>query len=202
MASVNLCISGFFLCNILMHMIRPGANTGYTRMLMLLCIATIPVSFMMVFIGGRDRWPALISQAREMAGNSPQSTLILAALAILLIIMPLGILLAIWFGMGLRLGLYFIIFFVPLFLRLRNSPMRASVETAVIQIVLYFVSFFIGIGIVFLVGVSESEPYERHLQVIWPGYRDAAKMFFSVCVFAFLNQLIEFSRAFTVLFKK
>jgi hypothetical protein len=111
-------------------------------------------------------------------------------------------LLAIWFGVGLRFGLLFVVFFVPLLLRLATSPARASIETAVIQVVLLFAALFIGIGIVFLLGVSASGTYERHLQVIWPGYKDAAKVFFGVCVFAFLSQLIEFSRALVFLLKK
>jgi hypothetical protein len=44
-AAVNFCISGYFIVNIIRHMIRPGMNSEYTRMLMFACLATIPLVF-------------------------------------------------------------------------------------------------------------------------------------------------------------
>lgn len=201
-AVVSLCITGGYLYSILAHMIRPGESTGYTRMLMFACLATIPLAFLMAILGARDLRPFIASIAGEEAGSGPLSIPIPVGLVVVLVVMSLGMLLAIWSGVGLRFGLLFIVFFVPLILRLVTSPARASIETAIIQVVLLFAGLFIGVGIVFFLGVSASETYQRHLQVIWPGYEDAAKVFFGVCVFAFLNQILEFSRAIIVLLKK
>jgi hypothetical protein len=203
-AIVNLCITGFYIFTIVMHMIRPGENTGYTRMLMFVCLATIPLAFMMAIVGGRDRLPLLAAQAKEMAGGGLSSVLILAGFIVLLIIMPLGMLLGIWYGMGLRFGLLFILYFIPVLLRLALEPAKASVQTAVTQGVMLFASFFIGIVITLVLEryTSVVGMYERHLQVVWPGYGDAAKMFFSVCVFSLLNQVVEFRHALLILLGK
>jgi hypothetical protein len=196
-ASANAGITGFYICTILMHMIQPGAHTGYTRMLMFICLASIPLAFMMAIVGGRDRWPLLMAQAKVMATSGFASVLLLTGFAFLLVIMPLGMILGVWYGLGLRFGLLFFLYFIPVLLRLALAPAKASVETAVIQGVMLFASFFIGMGIVSILErfASGAVLYEKHLQVIWPGYGDAAVMFFSVCVFSLLSQLAEFSRA-------
>ena len=193
---MNLSISGFFIFNIAMHMIRPGANTGYTRMLMFACLAAIPLAFMMVLIGGRDRWPLLIAEAKNLAGSGFSSMLVLVGLIILTIILPLGILLGTWNLMGFRFGSLLIIYLIPGLFRLALAPADDSIKTGLILILLFFASFFVGIGIVSILDkyTSAVAIYQRHLQMIWPDYRDAAKLFFSVCVFALLNQLMEFTR--------
>jgi hypothetical protein len=193
----SLLISGFYLFTVVTHMVRPADNTAYTRMLMFACLATIPLAFMMVFVGGRDRWPQLLSYAKQLARGGPSSILLLAGLSVLLVIMPVGMLAGVWAGLGLGMGLLFLLFFVPVMARLALAPARVSVTTAVTQAVLFFASFFIGIGIVFLLETfgPGAESYEKHLQVIWPGYGSAAQMFFAVCVFALLNQLHELVRA-------
>ena len=196
-AALNLGISGYFIVNIVMHMIRPGDNTGYTRMLMFACLATIPLAFMMILVGGRDRWPMLLAEFKALAAGGPISWLLLMGLILLLILLPLALLVGTWYGMGLRFGSMFILYLTPVFLRLAIAPVSDAIKTGLVLILILFASFFIGLGIVwffkrFLSGI---EIYQRHLQVIWPDYRDAAKMFFSVCVFALLNQLIEFFHA-------
>lgn len=94
--------------------------------------------------------------------------------------------------MGFRFGTQFIGFFIPIISRLISSTTQQSVLADVTQGVLFFAAFLIGIAIVYLLEHfgSGAQVYDTHLQLVWPGYRDAAKMFFSVCVFAFANQLI------------
>ena len=202
-AAVNLCISGFYIFNVLLHTFRPGENTGYTRMLIFTCLATIPMVFMLAMIGGKDRWPYLFTLAKELANSGPLSLMLLVGLAVLLVLMPLGMLVGIWFGMGLRFGSLFILFFVPVITRLAFGTAQDSIMAAIVQGLIFFASFFIGIGIV---SILERFPsgvgtYETHLQVLWPGYRDAAKMFFSICIFALINQAIEFRHALIALWR-
>lgn len=196
-AGASLLISGYYLVTIVTHLVLPGDDTVYTRMLMFVCLATIPIGFMMAMIGGRDRLPLLAAKAKEMARGGPASVLLLAGLVLLLLVMPVGMLAGIWLGMGLRVGLMFALYFAPVIARLALAHARVSVRTAVVQGVLYFASFFTGIGIVFILDLLGygSGSYAEHLQVIWPGYGSAAEMFFSVCVFTLLNQVIEFGYA-------
>jgi len=191
-AAVNFCISGYFIVNIIRHMIRPGMNSGYTRMLMFALLATIPLVFMLMMVAGRDRWLFLLERAREMAGGGPLMVLLLAGLVILLIVLPLGMLAGIWYGMGFQFGTLFILYFVPIISRLIFNTTQQSVVSAIMQGLLFFASFLIGISIVGMMERFGSgvQVYDAHLQLVWPGYRDAAKMFFSVCVFALTNQLI------------
>lgn len=191
-AAVNFCISGYFIVNIIRHMIRPGMNSGYTRMLMFALLATIPLVFMLMLVSGRERWVFLLERAKEMAGGGPLMILLLAGLVILLIVLPLGMLAGIWYGMGFQFGSLFILYFVPIISRLIFNTTQQSVVSAITQGLLFFASFLIGISIVGLMERFGSgvQIYDDHLQLVWPGYRDAAKMFFSVCVFALANQLI------------
>jgi hypothetical protein len=191
-AAVNFCISGYFIVNIIRHMIRPGINSGYTRMLMFALLATIPLVFMQMMVAGRERWLFLLERAKEMAGGGPLMILLLAGLVILAIVLPLGMLAGIWYGMGFHFGTLFILYFVPIISRLIFNTTQQSVVSAIMQGLLFFASFLIGISII---GTMERfgsgvQVYDTHLQLVWPGYRDAAKMFFSVCVFALTNQLI------------
>jgi hypothetical protein len=178
-------------------MFRPGANTGYTRMLMFACLATIPMVFMLMMVGGKDRWIYLFAQAREWVHGGPLALMLVVGLGFLLVVMPLGMLVAIWFGMGLKFGSLFILYFVPVIMRLAFGATEASVLAAIVQGLTFFGSFLVGIGIVMVLQKLPSGvgTYETHLQVVWPDYSDAAKMFFSVCIFALISQGIEFRHA-------
>lgn len=94
--------------------------------------------------------------------------------------------------MGFQFGTMFILYFVPLISRLIFNTTQQSVVAAITQGLLFFASFLIGIAIVYILERfgSGAQIYDTHLQLVWPDYRDAAKMFFSVCVFALTNQLI------------
>jgi hypothetical protein len=203
-AATSLCITGYYVIHIFHHMFRPGTNIGYTRMLMFACLATIPMVFMLMMIGGRDRWPHLLMQAKEFASNGPLAFMLVAGLAVLVVLMPIGMLVGVWFSMGLGFGSLFVLYFVPMAMRLTFGTTQACILTAVVRGVTFFASFFIAIGIVTILEkfASGAETYERHLHAIWPGYRDAAKMFFGVCVFALINQAIEFWHAITVLLRR
>jgi hypothetical protein len=161
-------------------------------MLMFALLATIPLVFMLMLVSGRERWVFLLERAKEMAGGGPLMILLLAGLVILLIVMPLGMLAGIWYGMGFQFGSLFILYFVPIISRLIFNSTQQSVVSAIMQGLLFFASFLIGISIVGMMERFGSgvQIYDDHLQLVWPGYRDAAKMFFSVCVFALANQLI------------
>ena len=191
-AAVNFCISGYFIVNIIRHMIRPGMNSEYTRMLMFACLATIPLVFLLMMVAGKERWLFLLDRGREMAGGGPLMVLLLVGLVILLVLMPLGMLVGIWYGMGFQFGTLFILYFVPIISRLIFNTTQESILGAVTQGVLFFASFLIGISIVAILSRfgPGAQLYETHLQLVWPDYRDAAKMFFSVCVFALINQMI------------
>ena len=191
-AAVNFCISGYFIVNIIRHMIRPGMNSEYTRMLMFACLATIPLVFMLMMVAGKERWLFLLNYGKEMAGGDPLMVLLLVGLAILLILMPLGMLAGVWYGMGFSFGMMFILYFVPIISRLIFNTTQQSILSAITQGLLFFASFLIGISIVAILERSGSgaQLYESHLQLVWSDYRDAAKMFFSVCVFALTNQMI------------
>ena len=191
-AAVNFCISGYFILNIIRHMIRPGMNSEYTRMLMFACLATIPLVFMLMMVAGKERWLYLLDRGRDLAGGGPLMVLLLVGLVILLVLMPLGMLAGIWYGMGFEFGTLFVLYFVPLISRLIFNTPQESIVSAVTQGLLFFASFLMGISIVAILSRfgSGSQLYETHLQLVWPDYRDAAKMFFSVCVFALINQLI------------
>ena len=206
-AAVNFCISGYFIVNpatwnptaparggstIIRHMIRPGRNSEYTRMLMFACLATIPLVFMLMMVAGKERWLFLLDRGKEMAGGGPLMVLLLVGLVILLILMPLGMLAGIWYGMGFQFGTLFLLYFVPIISRLIFNTTQESILSAVTQGVLFFASFLIGISIVEILerAGSGAQLYDAHLQLVWPDYREAAKMFFSVCVFALINQII------------
>ncbi len=150
-AAANLCITGYYLFHIIHHIFRPGTNIGYTRMLMFACLATIPMVFMLMMVGGKDRWPDLLAHARELAHGGPMAVMLLAGLGILLVGMPIGMLVGVWYGMGLRFGALFILYFAPMIMRLAFNTTQASVLTAIVQGVTFFASFFMAVGIVMIV---------------------------------------------------
>ncbi len=204
-AAFNIAIAGFYSISILWHMIRPGEDTGYTRMLMFAFIGSIPLGFMTIMIGGRDRWPMLAGYLREFGGTGAAGWLQLAGLGVLVAVLPLVLLAGAWYGMGLKFGTLFIAYFTPLMIRFFSAGAQEAVATSVAQGVLLFASFFAGMGIVWLLArflPQLLDGYTAHMQVIWPGYRDAATMFFSVCVFGFVNQLLEARPALQALLSK
>ncbi len=167
-------------------------NSEYTRMLMFACLATIPLVFLLMMVAGKERWLFLLDRGREMAGGGPLMVLLLVGLVIVLVLMPLGMLAGIWYGMGFEFGTMFILYFIPITSRLIFNTTQQSILSAITQGLLFFASFLIGISMVEILerAGSGAQLYETHLQLVWPDYRDAAKMFFSVCIFALINQLI------------
>lgn len=168
-------------------------------------LATIPMVFIMGFAGGRDRWPFLPDIAKEVVGNGPFQLPGVLGMAAVVIVLPLAVFAAIWIMMELRSGLLFILYFVPLFLRMGLEPARECINTVIIQVLVFFGSIFIVLGIVHLLKrhTSGIEKFGKHVQAIWPGYDtdSSVNMFFWVCMFALINQLIEFGRASMVLLR-
>ena len=201
---VNLAITGFYIYSLIMHVIRPEGNIGYTRMLMFACLATIPVGFMMAMVGGQDRLPVLFRGLKELGQAGPAEMAVVVGVIFILVVMPLGMLVGVWFGMGLKFGTLFLIFFVPLLLRLTLTSAKSSTDLAVYQALLYFGAFFAAIALVRLLGVVRIDliPYEQNVQAIWPGYGDAAVMFFAVWLFAITQQVMEFRYALISLFDR
>ena len=117
-AAVTLAVAGYFMFTITRHIVRPADNAEYTRMLMFVGMATIPLVFLVGFAGGRDRWPRLIEYAVEIAGENVWTPLAVAGLGAVVIVLPLAIFAAVWIMMGMRSGMIFTLYFVPLFLRM------------------------------------------------------------------------------------
>ena len=201
---VNLAITGFYIYSLIMHVIRPEGNIGYTRMLMFACLATIPVGFMLAMVGGQDRLPVLFRGLKELGQAGPAEMAVVVGVIFILVVMPLGMLVGVWFGMGLKFGTLFLLFFVPLILRLTLTSAKSSTDMAVYQALLYFGAFFAAIALVRLLGMARADlgPYEQSVQAIWPGYGDAAVMFFAVWLFAISQQVMEFRYALMSLFDR
>jgi|GEM_PF-970395 len=196
LAVITLCISGFFIYNIIRHMINPGGNVLFTRALMFSGLGTIPFIFIMGFAGGRDRWPHLIEIGREVVGPGWYSTLGVIGLGLVVIVLPLAVFAAILIMVELRSAMIIALYFVPFFVKLFLAPSKTCIQTAVIQVFIFFGAIFIAIGLIALLqrfSFTESV-YIRHFHKIWSGYddRSSLNMFFWICVFALINQLIEF----------
>jgi hypothetical protein len=203
-ALLNLAVAGYYIFLLCVHTVHPGDNVGLTRVLMFACLATIPLVFMLALVGGHDRWPAYAELAKSLRTQGPLAWLMLAGMVFLLVVMPLGMLVAVFFGMGLKGGTLLVAFFVPMLLRLIFSTSQASVATAVSQALLYFGAFFAALAVVAVLnGLKvDTSVYEQNVQAVWPRYGDAAPMFFAVCLFALANQVIEFRHALLVLLEK
>ncbi len=201
---VNLVITGYYIYSLVAHVVRHAENIGYTRMLMFACLATIPVVFMLAMVGGHERWPALIQGFREVAQTGPAGLAVTVGMLFLLIVLPLGMLAGVWFGMGLKFGALFLLFFVPMLLRVALTPARTSVNLAVYQALLYFGAFFAAIALVRVLSMVRIDlrPYEQSVQAVWPGYGQAAIMFFAVWLFALVQQVMEFKYALMSLFDR
>jgi hypothetical protein len=201
---LNLAITGYYVYSLVLHVMRPGQNIGYTRMLMFACIATIPMVFMMAMVGGQDRWPALLRGLRELAQTSTTAFVLAGGVVFLLILMPLGMLVGVWFGMRLKFGTLFVLFFVPLLLRLALTSAQSSTNSAVHRAILLFGALFGSIALVYLLNTARVDlrPYEENVQAVWPGYGDAAVMFFAVWLFAVVHHLMEFRYGLVGLFSR
>ena len=180
-------------------MIRPGTNTEFTSFLLYACLATIPLVFMMAIVGGKDL-SDLIKQGNEITGAAGPgifSILLWVGLVVLVIIMPLGMFLGIWWFSELKLNIYFILYFIPLLSQLVFSTRKVCVSSAITQAVLIIVTLLLSAVIVALLTkhTSQADIYEKHFQVIWPDYEGAASMFFWICSFALLSQLTGFLQA-------
>ncbi len=173
-------------------MIRPGNNTGYTRMLMFACLATLPLIFLMGMIAGRVELIFEFNLPGEWSDFTFQEWYILIGM-FLLLLLPLALLAGLCITLTLRLAFVLIFYLVPAFSRLLLATPDEAIIFGFIQISLFMASIVIGALIVEFLKRhgSGAETYQKHLQEILPGYNTAANMFFSVCVFALSNQLIE-----------
>lgn len=196
LAAITLCISVFFIYNIIRHMINPGGNILFTRALMFSGLGTLPLVFIMGFAGGRDRWPHLIEIGREVVGPGPYAMIGVIGLGLVVIVLPLAIFAAILVVVELRSALIIALYFVPFFVKLFLAPSKTCIQTSVIQVFIFFGAIFISVGLIALLqrfSFTESV-YIRHFHKIWPDYddRSSLNMFFWIYIFALINQLIEF----------
>ncbi len=195
-AVINLCISGYFMFRITRHMLWPGDDTGYTRMLMFACLATIPLSFFMLMVAGRDEVFREFGMPGSFAEYVFYNWLLFAGI-ILLYLLPVVLLGGLFFMMELRSAILLFLILFPIFSRLAFSPAKDSAIAAFVQIMVFLGSIVAG---ALLAGALDkwgpgTKAQEGNILKIWPGYRTAANMFFGVCVFPLANQLIEFIHA-------
>ncbi|HNW29018.1 MAG TPA: hypothetical protein PKN50_11115 [Spirochaetota bacterium] len=206
-AAMNLFISGYFIVTIARHVVSPGDNAGYTRMLLFACLGTICVSFMFIAIGGPDRWPSLAKTAGDaVGGTGPLYYLTLAGFVAVGVVLPVVLLGALAFMLGLRNGFFMVLFFVPVMARLVTATSQECIKQGVFQALLFFAAMLLGVAIVALLVKYRSgvQVYIAHFHRIWPDYDDmsSARMFFSAAAFAIANQLIELVYAVLKLFGK
>jgi hypothetical protein len=201
---INVVVTGFYIYTLVMHVIRPGENSGYTRMLMFAFLASIPITFMLAMVGGHDRLPVLFRGLKEMAQTGPSGIAVVAGVTFVLLIMPLGMLVGVWFGLGLKFGSLFLLFFVPLLLRLMFIESKSSTNMAVYQALIYFGALFAALVLVRVLGMIrlDLKPYEQSVQLVWRDYGQAAIMFFAVWLFAMIQQVMEFKYAVVNLFDR
>jgi hypothetical protein len=201
---VNLAITASYIYSLVTYVVRPEGNVDYTRMLMFACLATIPISFLLAMVGGQDRLPVLFRGLKEIAQTGASGTFVVLLVAFVLFVLPLGMLAAVWFGMGLKFGSLFLLFFLPLLLRLTLTSAKASTNLAVHKALILFGAFFAAILLVRLLGMFriDLKPYEESVQAVWPGYGDAAIMFFSVWLVAISHHIMEGRYALMNLFSR
>ena len=181
-------------------MLRPGADTGYTRMLMFSCLASIPLSFFMAMVAGRIYLIFELDIPGDWSDFGFWEWYILFGMSLLLLL-PVALLVGLGFMLELRNALMFFLFMVPVLTRLAFAPVDDSLIAAFVQSLLFLVSIVAGALVVLALDRwgTGTKSQEMHLQKILPGYGTAANMFFGVCVFALANQLIEFIHAMTAL---
>jgi hypothetical protein len=205
MALANLGIAGFYSYSVIQHLLRPGDNTGYTRMLLFACFASIPMIFMMVMVGGHDRWPALLQLVKVVQGQGAIGWFALVGIIFVVVLMPLGFLLMLWHSLGLKFGGLFLLYFLPFFIRLFFSSAKESTQLALQQILLYFGAFFAAMAVMaVLQGMNvDTLAFQDNMHAVWPKTRSSTLdsnntdgiYFFGICLFALANQVIEFWRA-------
>lgn len=197
---MNLGISVYFTCNIARHIVRPGGNIGYTRMLVFAYLSTIPFVFLLGFAGGRDRWPYLLDIAREIAGTGWHAPLVIAGLGAVTILLPLGIFVAVFVVMEFRSAFLFVLFFIPVLMRLVLSTKQECVMSAVLLAMLFLFMGPIGFVAVLLLKrhgkTALTRQYGRHVRKIWLDQNEdtSPNMFMAACLFALSAQLVEIIR--------
>lgn len=198
---MNLGISVYFACNIVRHIVRPGASIGYTRMLLFAYLSTIPFIFLLGFAGGRDRWPHLLDIARDIAGPGWYAPLVVTGLGAVTILLPLGIFVAVFVVMEFRSAFLFVLFFIPVLMRLILSTRQECVMSAVLLAMLFL---FMGpVGYAAVVQMKRRgktalvQEYGRHMRKIWLDQNEetSPNMFMSAGLFALSAQAIEIIRA-------
>jgi hypothetical protein len=192
---LGLTISGYFLIGIVMNMIKPGVDSGYTRMLVYAWLSTIPLSFFLVMTGGGrvlKMWAAM--KPLFVGGFSDK---VMGFLFLLLIIgLPFIMLWGIWKGLGLRYGALFIGYFLPLILHVAfGRPEDVVIEFFIYRGLLFFAAAIAGVGLVHLLGWMSIDlgRQSQNFLSVWPNYSSELEMFFTVYLFALFNQLIDFS---------
>lgn len=201
-AAVNLCISVYFTFRIIRHMLKPGNDTGQTRMLMYACLATIPLTFFMLMVAGRQEVFREFGMPAGFAEYVWHNWLLFAGI-ILLYLLPFALLGGLSFMLDMRNRLLLFLFLIPTLSRLAFAPAQESMIAAIVQTMVFLGSIVAG---ALLAGALDkwgkgTAAQEKNLQMILPGYRTAANMFFGVCVFALMNQCIEFVYALIRLIK-
>lgn len=198
----NLAIAGSYIYSLIMHVVRPEQNVGYTRMLVFACIATIPMCFLLAMVGGQDRWPVLAQGLKQVGQTGVSGMAVIAGVVFLLVIMPLGMLVGVWYGMGLKFGTGFLLFFAPLVLRVTLISAKSSINLAVHRVLFYFGAFAAAIILTRLLGMARVDlrPYEQNMEAVWPGYGHAATVFFASWLFAAAQQVMELRYALMGLF--
>ena len=201
---INLAVTGSYISSLIMHVVRPGQDAGYTRMLMFACVATIPIAFLFAMIGGQERWPVLLQGLKQVGRMGASGTAVVIGVVFLLVVLPSGMLIGVWFGMGMKSGTLFLLFFVPLVLRLTLISGKSSINLAVHRVLLYFGAFVGAIALVRLLTLTgvDLRPYEQSVQTVWPGYGHAAIMFFAAWLFALAHHATEFRHALMGLFNR
>lgn len=197
---MNLAISVYFTCNIARHIVRPGGNIGYTRMLLFAYLSTIPFVFLLGFAGGRDRWPHLLDIAWDIAGPGWYAPLVVAGLGAVTILLPLGIFVAVFVVMEFRSAFLFVLFFIPVLMRLILSTRRECVMSAVLLTMLFLFMGPVGYAVVTQMKkrgkTALAHQYGRHMRKIWLDRNEetSPNMFMGAGLFALSAQIIEIIR--------
>ncbi len=202
-ALLTLLISGFYLYSLVLHILHPEDNFGYTRMLMFVWVATLMLVPMLGLIGFYT-WPGLVQMTQGLLTKGASGWAQAAGIWFLLTVLPLGTMVIVWFCMDLKFGSLFLLFFVPLVMRLLFSDSQAFKVAALTQAVLFFGSIFAALAILRLLAhfQIDSGAYARSVLAVRPDWSDAAMLFFSVTLLALGNQVIEFTHALLALLGK
>jgi hypothetical protein len=97
---------------------------------------------------GRDRWPHLLDIAWDIAGPGWYAPLVVAGLGAVTILLPLGIFVAVFVVMEFRSAFLFVLFFIPVLMRLILSTRRECVMSAVLLTMLFLFMGPVGYAVV------------------------------------------------------